>query len=103
VTGELLNSNQRIVHQRTAKTAKAMAFEVYEALAHNDDFYRQNRSANRWVARNWKQFIGHARAAHFEILRDPLNQYPQSMKDELYEVALIEGSFKSRNERRAAH
>lgn len=92
---ELLHSSKRIVHKRTAKTAKALAAEVYEVLASNDRFYAQNRSVRRWVERNWKQFIGHARNAHLEILRDPDNQYPQSMKDELYEVALIEGGMKS--------
>lgn len=88
----------KIVHKRTAKTAKALAYEVYEALASNDNFYRANRSARRWVERNWKEFIGYARMAHMKILQDPNNQYSQAMKDALYEVALIEGAFKHHNQ-----
>lgn len=85
----------RIVHKRTAKTAKAIACEVYEILASNDRFYTQHRSMRRWVECNWKQFIGYARDAHLKILANPDSQVSQAEKDELYEVALIEGGFKS--------
>lgn len=94
----------QIIHHRIATTAKALAAEAYEALAHENAFHRLNRSMDRYVRRNWRHYIPFARQALIAILAKDyahevaLGVYTakgvDEMKAEVYECLLIDGAFK---------
>lgn len=106
---ELLHSSTKICHRLTASIAKGIAAEAWEILSHEDVFHRKWPNVRHFVRLNWKQFIGHARAAMGVMLtpipgteRDPDGaKYKHSlhMRDEVFEAMLIEGEMKSRPNR----
>ena len=96
----------QIIHKRIAKVAKAIAYECYEVMAHEDDFYRLNPDQDGYVRRNWKHYIPFARQSVVQILSKDydheigLGVYTREgvaqMKDEVYEALLIDGSAKGK-------
>lgn len=98
-------SGHKVIHWRIAKVAKALAAEAYELLAHENDFHRLNRSMDRYVRRNWKEYIPFARQALVGILAKDFSheialgtytpQGVEAMKDEVYQCLLIDGGFKA--------
>lgn len=102
---ELLSPGSKIVHRLIAETAKALAFEVYEACATVDKFYDAWPNQRRFVAKNWRYFIGDARKSLTVMLTPisgtekdpdgPKYHYSQHIRDEIFEALLIEGGMKS--------
>jgi len=98
-------TGQKIIHWRIAKVAKEIAAECYEALAHENEFHRLNRSVDRYVKRNWRHYIPFARQALVGILTKDfamevaLGTYTpegvEAMKQEVYECLLLDGAYKA--------
>ncbi len=94
----------KIIHNRIAKTAKALAAAAYEEMAKENEFYRLHPSMRNYVRRSWQHYIVFARQALVEILRKDyayeiaLGAYTpasvEAMKNEAYECLLIDGEFK---------
>jgi hypothetical protein len=94
----------KIIHKRIAKIAKALCAEAYEILARENAFYRLNPSMRNYVRRAWPDFIPYARDSLFALLNKDYTfeirlgtytaQQVADMKDEIYEVILIDSAFK---------
>lgn len=94
----------QVIHKRIAKVAKALCAEAYEVLARENAFYATNPSQRNYVRRAWKDFIPFARDSLFALLNKDytfeirMGQYTEAqviaMKDEIYEVILIDSAFK---------
>jgi len=97
--------SEKIIHQRIARTAQALAAGAYELLAKENDFHRLNRSMDRYVRRNWRHYIPFARQALVAILGKDYTyeialgvytaQGVEEMKMEVYECLLLDGAFKA--------
>lgn len=89
----------KVVHTLLADTAKAIAAEAYECLAHDNDFYAEWPTQVSYVAANWTMHLPEVRAQFVKILA---GEYPQAMKDPIYEAMCIDGSMRpdNRHERR---
>lgn len=97
--------SQKIIHKRIAKVAKALCAEAYEILARENAFYALNPSQRNYVRRAWHDFIPYARDSLFALLNKDytfeirLGAYTadqvREMKDEIYEILLIDGEFKA--------
>ena len=88
----------KVVHNLLAETAKAIAHEAYESLAHDNAFYAEWPTVDAYVARNWQLHLPEVRAQFVKILQ---GDYPESMKDPIYEAMCIDGSMRlNREERR---
>jgi hypothetical protein len=97
--------SQKIIHKRIAKVAKALCAEAYEVLAHEDAFYAANPSLRHYVRRAWKDYIPYARDSLFALLNKDytfelrVGAYTaaqvREMKDDIYEILLIDGEFKA--------
>lgn len=95
----------KVIHHRIAKVAKALCAEAYEVLARENAFYACNPSQRNYVRRAWKDFIPYARDSLFALLNKDYTfeiamgsytaQQVAAMKDEIYEVILIDSAFKS--------
>lgn len=101
---DLIRPGQKVVHKLIAKTAKEIAAEVYEVLASNDRFYRTYPNVRRFVAKNWRHFIGDARKSLTVIMaaespdgtpQHVVYLYPQIMRDEIFEALILEGEQKA--------
>lgn len=77
-------------HNLIAKTAKEMAAEWYESAAHDNAFYRAFPSRRNFVRAMWSAFAPQARAILASMLA---GDYPQSMKDEIYEALQLDWTF----------
>lgn len=94
----------KICHQLIAKTAKEITFAAYEILAHDDAFYRAWPNQRRFVARQWKNFIGHARASLMVMLQPipgtendpdgPKYLAHETMREAIMEAFVLEGAYK---------
>jgi hypothetical protein len=94
----------RICHALIAKTAKEITFAAYEILAHDDKFYKAWPNQRRFVARQWKNFIGHARASLVVMLQPipgtekdpdgPKYATAELMRDLIEDALITEGAFK---------
>jgi len=92
----------KIAHNLVAKTAKEIAFEVYEALATSDKFYQAWPNQKVFVRKCWSQFLGDARKALARMLQpdpgsDPLHptyKYSEHIRNEVFEALCLEGEFK---------
>ena len=95
----------KICHNLIAKTAKEIAFTCYEYLAGgSDDFYRKFPTSRRFVAKHWRDFVGHARASLTVLLNPipgtekdpdgPKYKLPEIARDEIYEALITEGAYK---------
>lgn len=95
----------RIVHKLIASTAKEIASEAYEVMCSNDRFYKRWPKRGPFVAKNWHEFIGHARDSLTAMLRHvpgtennpggPKYYYTQHVRDEIFEALLIDGANKT--------
>jgi len=102
---ELLHSSQKICHRLVADTAKEITYAAYEILAHDDTFYKAWPRANRFVAKQWKNFIGHARASLAMMLTPipgteddpdgPKYAAAETLRDAIMEAFLAEGVYKT--------
>lgn len=95
----------RIVHKLIAKTAKGIAAEAWEIMSSNDDFHRKFPCVEPFVAYQWQNFVGHARAALVAMLAHkpgtennptgPEYLYTKHVRDEIEEALIIEGAHKA--------
>ena len=95
----------KICHKLVAKTAKEITGAAFEILSSDDKFHRAWPHVRPFVAKHWKDFIGHARASLAVMLQPipgtekepggPRYTTPQIMRDEIYEAFLAEGGFKA--------
>lgn len=77
-------------HKRVKEIAVGIASEAYEALAHDNNFYRLWPRRDEFVQRAWPKFITKAR----EILASMLNmQYSESVKEEVYDILMQDRSL----------
>ena len=96
----------KIVHKLIARTAKAISAEAWEILSSNDDFHRAWPKVRPFVANQWRNFVGHARASLVVMLQPipgsekepdgPRYVNSQHVRDEIYEALCTEGAFKAR-------
>lgn len=70
-------------HKAVREIAKEMAGAAYENLAEDNDFYQRFPSQNKFIAGNWKSFVGYARQSLLKILG---GTYPEAMKAEVFDV-----------------
>lgn len=82
----------QVTHHIIADAAKAIARESYEGMAHENEFYAEWPNREQFVAANWRMFVEGARAALLKILS---GDYPDAMKEPIYEAMLIDGSLKA--------
>jgi hypothetical protein len=88
-----VHSSQRICHKLIADTAKGIAEAAYEIMASDDKFYRQWPDPEKFVAKHWKDFIGHARASVTVMLQLPT--VDPGVKEKIYDALCLEGGFKA--------
>lgn len=81
----------KVVHQLIAKTAKEIANEAYEMMAHDNAFHAEWPVRSVFVTRNWPMFVEGARTALLQILQ---SDAPEQMKEPIYEAFLIDGGQK---------
>ena len=102
----------KVVHTIIADTAKAIAQEAYDAIAHDNAFYAEWPSADLFVTHNWRMFTDQARQALLRMLEVdhweagvPVYKYPEAMREPVYEALLIDGPqmAMNRDQRRAQH
>jgi hypothetical protein len=84
----------KATHNLIATTAKNIAREAYESIAHDNTFYAEWPNREGFVRRNWPMFVDAAREALLKILA---GDYPAAMKEPIYEAMLIDGSMKAEN------
>lgn len=84
----------RATHNLIAKTAREIAREAYESLAHDNTFHAEWPNREGFVQRNWQMFVDQARKALIRIIS---GDYPDAMKQPIYEALLIDGSMKAEN------
>lgn len=82
----------KVVHQLIAETAKGIAHEAYEDLAHDNAFFQEWPQRRVFVKKNWQMFVDAARASLVKILQ---GDYSDAMKQPIYEALLIDGSQKA--------
>lgn len=98
-------------HKMIAETAKQMAFELYDTLMQDNNWYALWKGQNprlspeslakRFVARNWGQLVPSARATLVEMLRRPLDE---ALKEEISQALILDNSLKFKKQRnRAIH
>lgn len=95
----------QIIHWRIAKIAKRLAEEAYELCAREDEFYKRWPTMKLYVRRNWQHYIPFARNSLYDILAKDyahevaLGVYTlegvEQMKNEVYEVVMIDSGFKA--------
>lgn len=95
----------QVIHKKIAKVAKSLAAEAYELMAKENAFFALHPSQRNYVRTAWKEFIPFARDSLFALLNKDytfeirLGTYTEAqvtaMKDEIYEVILIDSAFKS--------
>lgn len=85
----------KLTHKMIADVAKEIAAEAYESVAHDNTFYAEWPSRRNFVRANWRMFVDDARRSLLAILS---GEYPQSMKDEVYEALVKDGSLKNPQE-----
>lgn len=79
------------VHNLIASTAKSIAHEAYESMAHDNAFYAEWPNREAFVQKNWPMFVGSVRAQFLEMLK---GDYPEAMKQPIYEAMCIDGSMR---------
>lgn len=87
----------KVVHQLLADTAKAIAHEAYESMAHDNAFYKEWPTVGSYVHANWTLHLPEVRAQFVKILQ---GDYPDAMKQPIYEAMCIDGSQRLNREQR---
>ncbi len=87
----------KIVHKLVAKTAKEITAAAWEILSSDNEFHKAWPRVGPFVRAQWRNFVGHARAALAVILQTPMSdpKVERMMKDPIYEAFLAEGGFKA--------
>jgi hypothetical protein len=86
----------QVVHNLLAETAKGIAHEAYEDLAHDNAFFAEWPNRRVFVKKNWQMFVDAARESLIKILQ---GDYPDAMKQPIYEAIRIDGSQKAEGSR----
>jgi hypothetical protein len=94
----------KICHKETAAAAKGIAFAAYEILASDNAFYKAWPNPRRFVAKHWKDFIGHARMAFIVMLTPipgtendpdgPKYLADEATREKVADALITEGAFK---------
>ena len=92
----------KIVHNLIADTAKAIAQEAYEAIAHDNHFYAEWPTMDGFVTANWRMFVDDARTQLLVMLipsgqdggGNPLYAIAEPLRDQVYEALKIDGSMR---------
>lgn len=88
-----------IVHKLIMEAAKGIAAEAYETMAHDNAFFQEWPKRRPFVQRNWPMFVEHARQSMLTILS---GDYPEAMKQPIYEALIIDGSFRTSEQQSSA-
>lgn len=86
----------QITHKRISETAAAIGREAYESLAHDNVFFAEWPNLEAFVQANWQMFMRNARDMLMQMLTS--DDYPDSMKDEIYDALVIDGGLKQNAE-----
>lgn len=78
-----------VVHKQIAATAKGLAQEQWAVLARQNAFYRRWPKVERFVDRNWPEYVNMARQILTGMLGSP--KYDAKMKAEIHEALLLDG------------
>ena len=81
----------KVVHSLLVDAAKEIAGEAYESIAHDNAFYAEWPNRRVFVRKNWQMFVDSARDQMLTILG---GNYPDTMKQPIYEALTIDGSMK---------
>ena len=92
----------KVVHNLIADTAKAIAQEAYEAIAHDNHFYAEWPTMDGFVTANWRMFVDDARRCLLLILQPtgydggghPIYSTAEPLRDQVYEALKIDGSMR---------
>ncbi len=94
----------KILHNLIADTAKAIAREAYESIAHDNAFYAEWPDMHLFVAANFQMFVPEARTALMKMLEveryedgKPVYVYPEAIREPIYEAFLKDGLMKNEN------
>lgn len=76
-----MSTKTKFAHELVAKTAKELAGEFYEMVAHHsDDFYAFYPKQDAFIEREWKRFVEAARLSLSKLLGDStMNEYQKEM------------------------
>lgn len=80
----------RVAHFKVREVAFEMAREWYEEAARDNGFFARWPSREGFVQANWNSFSQDARQALVAILA---GDYPESMKEPIYQALLLDGAF----------
>jgi hypothetical protein len=76
------------VHQLVADAAKAMAREVYQTMARDNDWYKLWPSEDEFTRKRWQTFIQNAREHLAEALQ-PHFLLSEAEKQQIYDALLL--------------
>jgi hypothetical protein len=91
----------KAVHNLIADTAKAIAQEAYEAIAHDNAFYAEWPTMDGFVTANWRMFVDDARTQLMRTLIPigqegglPVYALAEVLRDQVYDALKIDGSMR---------
>jgi len=84
-----------LCHKEIRRISKEMAGAAYEELAKDGMFYKEYPKQKDFIARHWKNFIGHARSSLFQMLS---GNYPESVKEEIFEIVVQDRTLQAVND-----
>lgn len=87
-----------LCHKKIRKIAKEIAGAAYNELALEDIFYEAYPSQTAFITRHWKNYIPQARNSLLQILS---GNYPDSMKEECFEIILQDRTLQAVNDLQA--
>lgn len=82
----------KVTHVLIERTAKGIAAEAYEDMAHTNEFFAEWPRRRTFVQKNWPMFVDHARQALIQLLAQP--DLPETSKASIYEALCIDGVAK---------
>ena len=84
-----------LCHKEIRRISKEMAGAAYEELAKDEMFHKEYPKQNAFIARHWKNFIGHARSSLLQILS---GSYPEAIKEEVFEIIVQDRTLQAVND-----
>lgn len=83
-----------LVHKEVKKIAQGIAGAAYEEFAKDNLFYKQYPNQSIFIDKYWKVYIPEARQSLLKMLE---GNYPESMKEEIFDIYLKDYSLQEAN------
>ena len=89
-----------LCHKSIRKIAREIAGAAYEEFACDDVFFKAYPDQKYFVERHWKNFINQARQSITAMLG---GDYPDSMKEDLFEIVVQDRTLQAVNDLGKTH